>query len=116
MVGASCIIKKTITITETETKIMSEVEKKGCEPADKCLFCIPILNGMRAFSVLTLISIISNIAFAITLTCYDSDAGLIYFFIIIPMLVAAVFLLRFLFMDAEKGRAHLPTTIVLLSF
>ena len=93
---------------------MSEVEKKGCEPADKCLFCIPILNGMRAFSVLTLISTIVNTAFAITLTCYDSDAGLIYLFILVPIWVAAVFLGRFLFMDAEKGRAHLPTAIVLL--
>ena len=90
---------------------MSDVEKKGCEPEDKCCKCMPIVCGMKALSYLNLIGVVTNTALAITLCTQDSDAGLIYFFCLIPVFVASIFFARFLLLDAKRGRLHLTTAI-----
>ena len=81
-----------------------EIKKAGCEPADKCCLCMPIVCGMKTLSTLCLLTTVGATALNIILFTKDTDAGLIALFVLIPSLVSSFFFARFLFIDPKGGR------------
>ena len=85
------------------------VEEKvsSCEPEDKCCYCVPIDTGLKAVSVLHIVCTVMYISIGGVLLNIDWMAGVLYYVVFVPWMIASVFYIRFLVHDTKMHREAL---------